>query len=390
MKTCVFAIAFAAIIMEGSSTANDILSKKIREFDVRNCSVSGCMNALKACGVPLCYELIPENHQDSWIDTDVFLVFAGTKITVKAMDVKVDELLNQIVDLLPQYKWELVQGTEIINFFPKVGSTLDGWVPPCKSNVDISRLNIIGMENLVLVSRWRGTPPPIITIDFPGGSQRGFLNAVAVELELVQYQRRLWYLQPYSRNVLAFMWSTLGAQVSRVRLAYDVRFGEPFDETPDLLHTAYDFDYLRENDETVLMPRRVVRDLAVSLVPFQFRSPEKLLVAGEFYNAIRAVLKNDIDEFVSYCDPIGVGYDRSLLSEDELRKVVKRLASLNENPRYHLADLVDPEKIIVSGDGDVIYCAIPIREELALKFGKCIEIFFDRHDKLYKISSITW
>ncbi len=385
-KYRVLATALIACCMLVGTTlcAEESPGQIIKEFRVKDCPFNQCYQALTYVGIRLCYEQFsesPEPH-DTWIDNDGYYAFTGMCYTFQAGDVTQEALLDGVVGVLALYKWESVPNSNLVNLIPKSNSVLEQVVGPYHGHGTLDKItnSVDGMLKGTLI---RGRLPTV-SLDFPGGTRRELLNAIANAAGDSWVWRVTW--APGGPVVSWSDPSYRSCGVDRVRLEYDVRRGVPIDQSADLLRTEYQTQCVRMGDESVMIPKLDVLDLAVYNGPQQRMDSQQSEISGECYMAIRALLAHDVDKFLAFCHPDGVRDDDRLMPDEELRGLLNTYFETHAKDTERLADLIDPKLLTVQVQGEQLRYVIPVKAEVQSKYGKQFSFTLEQcADKRWRI-----
>jgi hypothetical protein len=271
------------------------------------------------------------------VDRDRNLVFTGDVFSVHAENVTVRELLDRLVQAAPDYQWEAVAETDLINLYPKQGSRLDFQVSAFEAS---GRLDEI-LSRMALRERLpglieRGPALPAIDLMFRGGTGRDLLNAM-----LSKQRTMVWRVHEKSMSFRA----PTAEPNTVVDVVYDIKRGEPILFPPDFWSVRYEVKALRDRDGYRVQVERVPFDLVerdTAALPEPQRTLTKLYVS-----VVRAMLREDVEAFMAVVHPEGVRDGTKLLSREELESGLKRAFEKKDYAKLHLADVLDLKQIQV-------------------------------------------
>jgi hypothetical protein len=392
---CVLSLASLALFWGGSLPAEEPLvfndrithvvkpNDIIKEFRVKDCPFNQCYGGLTSLGIRLCIESAPglRESPDVWIDKDGYYAYSGKGYTLYASDVSRETLLDEFVKVLPDYKWEAVSNSNLVNLTPKSNSELDQVVGPYKGRASLDAITN-SVEGMVKIGIIRGRLP-VVSVDFPGGTRREFLNVLAAAAG----DSWVWRVGRFN-GFLNLSFSMTSVEADRVRLEYDVRRGVPVDLSADLLDSHYEGRQARMGDEFVLAPRRIVRDQAIYISRIQNSQHQE--ISGECYMAIRALLAHDVEKFLEFCHPDGVRDDDRLMPDEVLRGMITKFVEAHAQDTDRLADLIDPKSLTVQVQGEQLQYVIPVKAERQSNYGKQFSFTLEKcADKRWRIVKLA-
>lgn len=219
--------------------ANDgtLLNRRVTSFRVQNAPINMIVYGLGCLGIRICLEDMPQPaavEGMTYVDPDGHLVFTGPVYSLEARDISLREFLDRLVQVAPDFTWQAVPGTELINVFPKRDSCLSFQVPPFKASGTIDEvLTKTPSLQKTLASRLihRGPPLPVVDLMFAGGTGRDVLNEIVRHQPVMVWSAAGKGTGPgpggtANAGALSFT-SALGGPSLLVDLVYDVKRGEP-------------------------------------------------------------------------------------------------------------------------------------------------------------------
>ena len=177
----------------------DVLRRRIRRFEVKNIPIVYAVVALNKLGVDVCFERVQYDKSDEYVDRDgVRLFLADRLISIDLKNAEVRQILDQLVEQHPLYRWVAVPGTSLINLIPKK-SQLEFNIGPM--NVHGNPYRILGNTAAFpgserLRGGFRGGHLPKVTLKLPRCSARDFLNAM-----VKQHPGLVWRFSQFNLRV---------------------------------------------------------------------------------------------------------------------------------------------------------------------------------------------
>jgi hypothetical protein len=314
-----------------------VLERRISHFRVKNAPIQVMTYALNPLGIRVCMESVPAPSPVLYIDREGYSVFPGPVYSVEAEGASVRELLGKIVKAAPEYQWELIPETDLINLFPKANSRLTAEVPAFKASGRFDEILLRPALDQVPPLVQRGPDLPEIELTFRGGTVRGVLNEMVRGVP--------GFVWGYSGNVLTFSTAFADEPGLIVDVAYDVRRGEPIAHSPDFQTASYEIKTVADGAARRLQVVRYPIDLAEREAKSR-PEPERALVR-QFVGLVRAMLREDVEAFMASVHPEGVRDGTKLLSHADLESGLTRAFEKKDYTKLHLADVLDLKQIQV-------------------------------------------
>ena len=178
----------------------DILSQKADSFSLKNASVEDAVTRLRGLGFRVCFEDIERSRkkEQQWEEVLLSLDLHGKSV---------ENVLNVIITKAPDYTWKRQENTDIINIFPKKGSTLNWKIPVLTAKEEpfidlIEKHDVLDLKKHGILLFYRGFSQPVrvpISIDLKDKPVMECLNAL-----INSVPRLCWTIKtnPHGKRVL--------------------------------------------------------------------------------------------------------------------------------------------------------------------------------------------
>lgn len=339
-----------------------VLGRRIASFRVENAPIAQITYALNKLGNRVCTERLPlKPMEENYIDNDGHLVFTGPVYSLVAKDTSLRELLDRLVETAPEYQWQHVPGTDLINIFPKRDSRLLFPVPAFEASGRIDEI-ITRIPELKQLPAYiqRGPKLPEIRLTFAGGTGRDVLNEF---VRLYPVPNTIWSATGRDTgkiirgsagliaDVGGLVFSSPSAEPKViVDLVYDIKRGEPVLNPPDYQTVRYKSQLVTAGDASRLAVVRVRVDL-VERETAALPEPNRTLIR-QYVAVVRATLREDVAALTEAIHPDGVQDTNRKYSREEIRSLWKTTFEKKDYTKFQLRDVLDLEKIEVKAKGD--------------------------------------